>query len=127
MSLTLLRLAPFSSRARWSSGAAHVIDGRLPGGLRGNGVIGVRRETKNRWERRAPLAPSHVRTLTRKGLSVVVQPSRMRIFTDDEYERAGAIIQEDLSVASLIVGVKEIPIDSIIPERTYVFFTLHLT
>ena len=37
---------------------------------------------------------------------------------DVEYERAGAIVTEDLSPASLIVGVKEIPIDAIIPERT---------
>jgi alpha-aminoadipic semialdehyde synthase len=102
---------------RWSSSQASEI---APGGLKGNGVVGVRRETKNRWERRAPLAPQHVRTLTRKGVTVLVQPSRMRIFTDGEYERAGAVLTEDLSPASLIVGVKEIPIDAIIPERTYV-------
>lgn len=100
------------------SALARALDGHLPGGLKGNGVVGVRRETKNRWERRAPLAPPHVRTLTRKGIAVLVQPSRMRIFTDDEYERAGAILTEDLSPASLILAVKEIPIDAIIPERT---------
>ena len=42
------------------------------------GVIGVRRETKNRWERRAPLVPRHVRKLKRMGFRVLVQPSTMR-------------------------------------------------
>lgn len=110
--------AKLTRRAFSDTPLSRALEGRLPGGLKGNGVVGVRRETKNRWERRAPLAPPHVRTLTRKGISVLVQPSRMRIFTDDEYERAGAVMTEDLSPASLIVGVKEIPIDAIIPERT---------
>jgi alpha-aminoadipic semialdehyde synthase len=41
-------------------------------------VIAIRRETKNRWERRAPLTPAHVRTLNRQGVRVLVQPSHMR-------------------------------------------------
>ncbi len=94
------------------------LSGRQPGGLKGNGVVGIRRETKNRWERRAPLTPHHVRSLVRKGVAVVVQPSQIRIFTDEEYHRAGAVISEDLSPASVIVGVKEIPVEAIIPERT---------
>lgn len=114
----MLLRAKWPKRAFSGTSLASALEGRAPGGLKGNGVVGVRRETKNRWERRAPLAPPHVRTLTRKGITVLVQPSRMRIFTDDDYERAGAFITEDLGPASLIVGVKEIPIDAIIPERT---------
>lgn len=121
LSMHIARLRACAPRALHSS--ATVCNGSgagslPPGSLKGNGVIGMRRETKNRWERRAPLAPPHVRTLTRKGLTVLVQPSKMRVFTDVEYERAGAVITEDLSPASVIVGVKEIPIDAIIPERT---------
>jgi hypothetical protein len=110
--------SPVATRSLSDSALADALAGRAPGGLKGNGVVGVRRETKNRWERRAPLTPSHVRTLSRKGVVVLVQPSRMRVFTDDEYERAGAFITEDLRPASVIVGVKEIPIEAIIPERT---------
>ena len=47
--------------------------------------IGIRREDKNPWERRAPLVPTHVRELIRKqGLAVCVQPSDVRIFSDRE-------------------------------------------
>lgn len=101
----------------------HTLNGRSPGGLKGNGVVGMRRETKNRWERRAPLTPHHVRTLVHKGIAVLVQPSKIRIFTDEEFLRAGAVITEDLSPASLIVGVKEVPLDQLIPERTYMCFS----
>eukprot|EP01101_Sappina_pedata_P003285 TRINITY_DN1351_c0_g2_i1.p1 TRINITY_DN1351_c0_g2~~TRINITY_DN1351_c0_g2_i1.p1 ORF type:complete len:927 (-),score=420.65 TRINITY_DN1351_c0_g2_i1:79-2859(-) len=91
--------------------------------LKGNGVVGIRREDKNRWERRAPLAPSHVHELTKKGIEVILQPSTLRIFPDNAYKQAGAYISEDLEPASLILGVKEVPIDRLLPERTYCFFS----
>eukprot|EP00051_Salpingoeca_urceolata_P005632 m.75164 g.75164 ORF g.75164 m.75164 type:complete len:925 (-) comp14470_c2_seq4:94-2868(-) len=91
--------------------------------IKGNGIVGVRRETKNRWERRAPLTPKNVKTLVRHDLKVLVQPSNMRIFTDDMYEQAGAIVTEDISEASLIVGVKEVPLNQIVPDRTYMCFS----
>ena len=39
------------------------------------------------------------------------------------YANAGAIIQEDLTEAQIIVGVKQVPIDALIPNRTYCFFS----
>eukprot|EP01102_Stenamoeba_stenopodia_P004560 TRINITY_DN1485_c0_g2_i1.p1 TRINITY_DN1485_c0_g2~~TRINITY_DN1485_c0_g2_i1.p1 ORF type:complete len:688 (+),score=115.66 TRINITY_DN1485_c0_g2_i1:3-2066(+) len=94
-----------------------------PGGLKGNGVIAIRREDKNRWERRSPLAPEHVATLVNRGIQVIVQPSSRRVFSDQEYRQAGAIVQEDISPASTILGVKEVPRHLLIPERTYMFFS----
>ena len=38
----------------------------------------------SKWERRAPLCPQHVRELTKDGVSVHVQPSKSRVFTDKE-------------------------------------------
>ena len=68
--------------------------------LRGNKVVGVVREAYNKWERRAPLCPVHVQRLARDGIQVLVQPSDRRVFTNSEYEKAGATITEDLSPAS---------------------------
>ena len=48
-------------------------------------VIGIRREDKNRWERRAPLAPAHVQELVKKGIKVIIQPSSLRTFSDRHY------------------------------------------
>ena len=51
-----------------------------------------------------------------------VQPSKVRIFSDKEYEDAGAIIDEDLTDCVLILGVKEVPVKEIVPNTTYLIF-----
>jgi alpha-aminoadipic semialdehyde synthase len=85
--------------------------------------LGIRREDKNRWERRAPLAPAHVEELVAEhGRSVVVQPSPIRVFSDDEYRAAGAVVAEDLSDARVILGVKEIPPDQLLPGKPHLAF-----
>ena len=40
-----------------------------------------------------------------------------------EYSNAGAIIDEDMSEASLLIGVKQVPIDLLLPDKTYAFFS----
>ena len=75
------------------------------------------------WERRAPLAPSHVRKLVRKGIKVIVQPSNRRAYPMQAYASCGAIIQEDMSDCSVIFGVKQVPIDSLMSNKTFCFFS----
>ena len=87
-------------------------------------AVGIRREDKSRWERRAPLAPEHVETLvSRHGVEVVVQPSAVRVFEDREYEAAGARLSEDLSGCPLVLAVKEIPASLFRPGGAYMFFS----
>ncbi|XP_049430157.1 alpha-aminoadipic semialdehyde synthase, mitochondrial isoform X1 [Epinephelus fuscoguttatus] len=86
-------------------------------------IMAIRREDINPWERRAPLAPRHVKELTNAGIKVLVQPSNRRAIHEKYYERAGAVIQEDLSEASLIIGVKRPPEEKVIPRKTYAFFS----
>lgn len=45
-----------------------------------SGVLAIRRETINVWERRAPLSPRHVRKLVKDGIKVIVQPSNRRAY-----------------------------------------------
>ena len=85
--------------------------------------IGIRREEKSVWESRAPLAPSHVSRLTRSNVKFVVQPSGIRVFADSEYASAGAEISPDLSSCDLIIGVKEIPENQIMSNKTYMCFS----
>ncbi|KAI6180621.1 Alanine dehydrogenase PNT and Saccharopine dehydrogenase domain containing protein [Aphelenchoides besseyi] len=61
--------------------------------------LGIRRETINPWERRAPIAPQH------------------------DYIAAGAVPQEDLSPAQLILSVKQVPVEQLLPNTTYAFFS----
>jgi hypothetical protein len=58
-----------------------------------------------------------------QGFKVIVQPSTRRIFPDVAYAEAGAVIQEDLTEASVVLAVKEVPIGVLIPNRTYCFFS----
>jgi len=86
--------------------------------------IGIRREDKNRWERRVPLTPEHVAELVQEdGFSVALQPSPLRIFPDQDYRAAGATVQEDLSGCRLVLGVKEVPPELLLPQKPYMFFS----
>ncbi|XP_013415516.1 alpha-aminoadipic semialdehyde synthase, mitochondrial isoform X1 [Lingula anatina] len=87
------------------------------------GVVAVSREQYNPWERRATLGPRQVRQLVEEGVKVIVQPSKRRGYTVKEYQEAGATIQEDMSEASIITSIKDMSIESLIPNKTYTFFS----
>lgn len=85
--------------------------------------IGIRHEDKYKMERRAPLTPSHVaRLIKEKKLDFIIQSSPKRVFTEQEYLEAGALIAENLNACSVIFGVKEMPLSFFEPGKTYVFF-----
>jgi len=85
--------------------------------------IGIRREDKSIWERRVPIVPEDARELMEKhGIEVVVQPSDIRVFKDEEYAAIGAEVREDLSDCGVVFAVKEIPPKLLLPGKTYVFF-----
>ncbi|MCK4995600.1 MAG: hypothetical protein KAR55_01825 [Thermoplasmatales archaeon] len=87
-------------------------------------TLGIRREDKNKWERRVPVTPEHVKELKEKhDVETIIQPSQIRVFTDEEYESRGANVNEDLSSSPVVLAVKEIPIDFFEPRKTYVFFS----
>lgn len=86
--------------------------------------IGIRHEDKYLLEKRAPLTPKHVERLVKqKKLDIVVQSSDKRIFKDEEYRKAGAEIEENLTKCSVIFGVKEMPLSFFEQDKTYVFFS----
>ncbi|HVQ01283.1 MAG TPA: bifunctional lysine ketoglutarate reductase /saccharopine dehydrogenase family protein [Candidatus Thermoplasmatota archaeon] len=87
-------------------------------------TLGIRREDKNRWERRVPLVPHHLQQLKEQyGINTIIQPSRIRVFSDKEFQRVGASVQDSLRPSSVIFAVKEIPSEVFEPEKTYVFFS----
>ena len=86
-------------------------------------ILGIIKETKNKWERRVPLNPKAVQELIKKGFEVIVQPSEIRIYKDEEYRSVGAKLSIDLSQCDFIIGVKEIPIKSLIPGKPHLFFS----
>ncbi len=87
-------------------------------------TIGIIEEHKSEWEKRAPLTPDDVELLKELfGFDFIVQPSNHRIFTDDEYLRAGARLDDDLSSCDIVIGIKEFPIETFRRNGTYLFFS----
>lgn len=86
-------------------------------------VLAIAREESSIWERRAPLNPLQVQQLVRSGIKVIVQPSTRRAYTMEEYSQAGAAIQDNVSEATAILSIKVLPVDSLLPDKTYSFFS----
>ena len=92
--------------------------------MQANQTIAILRECKNKWERRCSLTPREVLKLVHDdGITVLVQPSTTRCYSDEEFASAGAILQDDVSSASVIFGVKEVPIENLLKDKTYFFFS----
>lgn len=86
--------------------------------------IGIRRETKSPWERRCPVTPELARHLVSSAdVTVLIQPSARRVFSDSEFTRAGATLTTSLDDANLVLGVKEIPPELLKPGTAYLFFS----
>lgn len=88
-------------------------------------IFGLIRERKNPPDHRVVLSP----TTCQKVLSrfpeaqIWVEPSPIRVFRDDEYREAGLLVHHDMSGCDVLLGVKEVPIRSLIPEKKYFFFS----
>ena len=86
--------------------------------------IGIRKETKDETQQRAPLSPQQVSELVRRHrISVTVEPWEMRVFKDEEYEKAGANLSTDLRRSNIIFGVKEIAPRYLYDDHQYCFFS----
>ena len=87
--------------------------------------IGIIREGKTPPDQRVPLTPEQCATLldTFPYVELVVQRSEVRRITDEEYIAAGIDMADDLSDCDVLFGVKEVPIDELIPGKTYFFFS----
>ncbi len=87
--------------------------------------IGIIREGKVPPDARVPLTPDQCQEILQKypNVSIAVQPSPIRCFTDQEYDQAGIPLQDDLSDCDILLGVKEVPVPLLIPEKTYLFFS----
>lgn len=87
--------------------------------------LGILRETKEPPDRRVPLTPAQCAEVRSRnaGLEILVQPSAYRCFPDEDYRAAGLPLEEDLRGCDVLLGVKEVKIDSLIPGKTYLFFS----
>lgn len=86
--------------------------------------LGIIREGKVPPDARAPLTPEQCAEVKQKfPVEIVVEPSPVRCFKDEEYAAAGILLQTDLSDCDVLLGVKEVPVDQLMPGKTYLFFS----
>jgi saccharopine dehydrogenase (NAD+, L-lysine-forming) len=86
--------------------------------------FGLIAEGKYPPDRRVVLTPDACASLLNyPGVEIYVAPSVHRAFPDSAYAEVGAILQEDLSVCDVLLGVKEVPIEQLIPGKKYFFFS----
>ena len=87
--------------------------------------IGVIREGKIPPDKRVPLTPKQCVEVMEKfpGTEVVVESSPIRKITDDEYKKAGIKVVNDVSDCDILIGVKEVNKEDLIPNKKYLFFS----
>ena len=87
--------------------------------------IGLIREGKIPTDNRVALTPSQCKWVHKNlpDLHVIVQSSPDRCYSDKEYSVNGIRVQEDVSECDILMGIKEVPIDMIIPGKTYILFS----
>ncbi|MFW6245838.1 MAG: NAD(P)-dependent oxidoreductase [Tangfeifania sp.] len=87
--------------------------------------LGIIREGKTPPDNRVPLTPEQCVEVQERfrNVEVKVQSSTVRCFSDEDYQKAGIPVQEDLSDCDVLLGVKEVPVNNLIPNKTYFFFS----
>ena len=85
--------------------------------------IGIIKERKTPSDSRVVFDPSQCKRLVHLGIDLVVESSDVRCFSDEDYRAQDIKIVSDVSDCDVLLGVKEVPIDALISNKTYFFFS----
>lgn len=87
--------------------------------------FGIIKEKKNPPDRRVVFSPDELARLKQlyQSVSVKVEHSDIRIFTDEQYKNLGIEVTNDISDCDVLFGVKEVPVENLIPNKAYFFFS----
>lgn len=83
------------------------------------------KERKNPPDRRVVFSPQMLAEARSQfpDASFVVESSDIRIFSDQAYASEGFDVSQDITTADVMLGVKEVPIEALIPNKKYFFFS----
>ena len=87
--------------------------------------IGIIRERKTPPDRRVVFSPKKLKQLKENfpQTQLKVETSSIRIFSDADYQNQGIEVTENISDCEVLLGVKEVPISELIPNKKYFFFS----
>jgi alanine dehydrogenase len=85
----------------------------------------VIKERKSPPDRRVVLTPKSCQNLLKQHskAQILVESSDIRAFSNDEYSELGLEVSNDVSAADVMIGVKEVPTEALIPNKSYFFFS----
>lgn len=88
-------------------------------------IIGLIREGKSPADNRVALTPSQCKWIHKNlpQVKVIAESSPSRCFSDKEYTAAGVEVKDSVAEADILLGIKEVPIQQLIPNKTYLFFS----
>ncbi|WP_179008517.1 NAD(P)-dependent oxidoreductase [Winogradskyella forsetii] len=88
-------------------------------------TFAIIKERKNPPDRRVVFSPEHLAEaqLAYPKVRFIVESSDIRIFPDEAYRKKGFEVLDDVSEADVMIGVKEVPIENLIPNKKYFFFS----
>ena len=87
--------------------------------------FGIIKERKNPPDRRVVFSPEKLNQFKEKfpSSTIKVENSDIRVFSDAEYQNLGLEVTNDVSDCDVLFGVKEVPVDALIPNKKYFFFS----
>ena len=87
--------------------------------------FGIIKERKSPPDRRVVFTPEELARLQNQHpeAQIKVEESDIRIFTDAQYREAGITVATDMTDCDVLFGVKEVPLDALIPNKKYFFFS----
>ena len=82
-------------------------------------------EGKTPPDKRVPFTPLQAEEIMQRfpHVKMLCQPSTARCFKEAEYEELGISVQEDVSDCDILMGIKEVPIQNLVANKTYLFFS----
>ncbi|MCY7360903.1 MAG: NAD(P)-dependent oxidoreductase, partial [Ignavibacteria bacterium] len=88
-------------------------------------VLAIIREGKMPPDTRVAFNPEQCLWLKNKfpEIDIIVQSSPIRCYKDDEYIKENIEVVEDVSHADWMIGIKEVPIKMLVPNKKYMFFS----
>ena len=87
--------------------------------------FGIIKERKNPPDRRVVFSPEKLQEFQKKysKATIKIESSDIRVFSDKDYEKAGFEVVSDVSDCDVLLGVKEVPVEFLIPNKKYFFFS----
>ena len=87
--------------------------------------IALIREGKTPPDKRVALTPKQAKLVNDRwpNVEVVAETSHVRKFSDDEYRAAGVRVVDNVADCDILIGVKEVPVNELIADKTYLFFS----